>query len=136
MALGLFAVKGRCSKKITINVDSQAAIRAVTERTSGPGKYIMDEFHNLLDAYTKKNTSMAVEIRWAPGHTGIVGNEAADVAAKEAAEGNGSPTKEVPRFLRKTLPRSKSAAKQAFRVAVKEAAREAWSVAPQSKHLR
>ena len=79
---------------------------------------------------------MTVKIRWAPGHTGIIGNEATDIVVKEAAEGHVSAPKEVPLFLRKALPQSKSVAKQAFMVAVKATAREAWNVAPQSRHLQ
>ena len=67
---------------------------------------------------------------------GIEGNKEADRVAKEAAEGQVSAAKEVPRFLRKTLPHSKSAAKQAFRTAIKMATKEVWSQAPQSGCLQ
>ena len=136
MALGLFAVKGRRTRKVTLNVDNQAAIRSAVERKPGPGKYIVDEFHKLVDSFRAKNASTPIEIRWTPGHVGIEGNEEADRAAKEAAEGQVSAAKEVPRFLRKTLPRSKSAAKQAFRTAIKTATKEVWSQAPQSGRLQ
>lgn len=127
MALGIFVVKGRHTKKITLNVDNQAAIRSAVEQKSGPGKYIIDEFHKLVDSFRTKNASMPIEIRWAPGHMGIEGNEEANKATKEAAEGQVSVSKQIPGFLRKVLPRSKSAAKQEFRMVVKAATKEVWS---------
>ena len=133
MALGIFVVKGRHTKKIMLNVNNQAAIRSAVEWKSGPGKYIVDKFHKLVDSFRTKNTSMPIKIRWDLGHIGIEGNEEANKAAKEAAEGQVSISKQIPGFLRKALPHSKSAAKQEFRMAVKAATKEVWSQASQSR---
>ena len=136
MALGIFAIKGRKAKTVTLNVDNQAAIMAATDQKQGSGKYIIDVFHEQVEALKKKNRDLKLTIRWAPGHVGIEGNEEADKAAKLAAAGAVSGKKKVPGIFRKALPRSKSAAKQAFNTAVKEAALQAWRMAPQAKKLK
>jgi ribonuclease HI len=45
------------------------------------------------------------------GHEGIMGNEQADEEAKKAITEGSSDRSELPQFLKKTLPQSKSAAK-------------------------
>ncbi|KAF8638233.1 hypothetical protein AX14_010207 [Amanita brunnescens Koide BX004] len=114
IALGIFAIKGRRAKTVTINVDNQAAIMAAVDRKQGSGKYIIDFIHGQIDALRKRNSDLKLTIRWTPGHVGIKGNEEADVAAKAAAAGTESEKKKVPAIFRKPLPRSKSAAKQVF----------------------
>jgi len=48
------------------------------------GAYIVADIVQLIDKLQGERR-VRVEIRWVPAHTGIPGNELADVAAKEAA---------------------------------------------------
>lgn len=135
MALGTYSVRRRVAKAITIHVDNQAAIRAAADRKQGSVKYILDAFHVQVEALRKRNKGVKLKIRWSPGHVGIKGNEEADAAAKAATEGVVIGKGEVPPLFRKSLPRSKSAVKQHFNTGLKEAAIEAWQVAPQAARL-
>lgn len=137
MALGVFSIKNKRNvKSVTINVDNQAAILASTDIKQGPGKYILDIFHEQVAALKHRNDNVKLKIRWTPGHVGIEGNEEADEAAKAASAGTSSPRTALPKPFRKPLPTSKSAAKQQFNSKVKEAALEAWRIAPQAKKLK
>lgn len=54
-------------------------------RPSGrSGAYITAEIARLIDRL-QTYKGIQVKVRWVPAHTGIVGNERADIAAKEAA---------------------------------------------------
>jgi ribonuclease HI len=59
----------------------------------------------------KKHLGIQLQIRWTLGHEGIMGNEQADKEAKKAIMEGSSDCSELPQFLKKTLPQSKSAAK-------------------------
>ena len=135
MALGIFAIKKRAAKTVTIHVDNQAVIRAAADQKQGSGKYILDAFHAQIEALRKRNSSIKLKIRWSPGHVRIKGNKEADAAAKVAMEGVVSPKNEVPPLFRKPLPHSKSAAKQHFNARLKEVVVEAWYKAPQATRL-
>ena len=61
-----------------------------------------------------RHTGADLLIKWTLGHIGIVGNEKADEEAKRVVRDGSSPLYRLPALLRKTLPRSKSAAHQEF----------------------
>jgi len=137
MALGVFSIKNKQGvKSVTVNVDNQAAIIASTESKQGPGKYILDNFHEQVKALKRRNDNVKLKVRWSPGHVGIKGNEEADEAAKAPSAGACSIGTVLPKLFRKPLPTSKSAAKQHFNAKVKEAAREAWRMSPQAEKLK
>ncbi|KAF9030037.1 hypothetical protein BDZ89DRAFT_917340, partial [Hymenopellis radicata] len=62
--------------KATILLDSQAAIMAIRNgSTGGGGQYLVEEFYRRLKTLASKRKSLQLEIRWIPGHRGAEGNE-------------------------------------------------------------
>jgi ribonuclease HI len=73
--------KGVQGKQVTVFTDSQATIKAlgkrwISERTTQECVARLNELSEAND----------VHVRWIPGHEGVAGNEAADEAAKAAAQ--------------------------------------------------
>ncbi|OAX33385.1 hypothetical protein K503DRAFT_657318, partial [Rhizopogon vinicolor AM-OR11-026] len=64
------------------------AITAMGAFSSKPGHYLMDIFHDDLRRIIPAHDRRKLVIRWTPGHQNIPGNEAADVQAKLAAQGD------------------------------------------------
>jgi len=74
---------------VSIGVDNQAAIKRRGNRSRSSASYIIEEIHKLVNLLTISYPRANFIVRWTPGHSGIAGNEAADLEAKNAAE---SPT--------------------------------------------
>jgi ribonuclease HI len=124
--MGLHTIKRWKYKRVTIYADNQAALQGLTASAPGPGKYILDAIHKEISKAAETNGGDRIRLRWIPGHQGVKGNEAADVEAKRAAEGETSPGKDLPKILKKELPTNKAAAKQRFSKEVKEVRAERW----------
>jgi ribonuclease HI len=73
---------GACRKLINIFADNQAAIRSLTRPEGRSGAYILKQIAARVESLQKSGHT--VVMRWIPSHKGIEGNEAADIAAKEA----------------------------------------------------
>lgn len=65
-------------------------------------------------------------MHWVPGHLDIRGNELADEAAKDAAQGRTSPSDALPLILRHPLATSSSAVRQHTTTILKTKAKESW----------
>jgi ribonuclease HI len=77
-----YADKSGQRKQIAIYTDNQAAIWSIAKAEGRSGAYILaDVAQQVLEL---QNKGYSVTVRWIPAHTGIPGNEAADLAAKEA----------------------------------------------------
>ena len=72
---------------ITIFLDSQAAIKKIRKSDGGAGQAVASQIHKRTRQLMDRGHT--VEVRWVPGHAGVEGNEVADQAAKQAAEGRG-----------------------------------------------
>ncbi|KAG2141960.1 hypothetical protein DEU56DRAFT_885230 [Suillus clintonianus] len=81
----------------------------------------------------EREMNFDLTVRWVPGHTGVMGNELADVAAKEAAEGEhqNSAVNRLPTYLQnEPLPDSVSALKQWHDNALQRRWTKGWERSP------
>ena len=72
---------------VLVLVDFKAAIAASCEEGRHVGKSQAPSLMEGITAREKKDGKGAVRLGWVKAHMGILGNEAADVLAKQAAEG-------------------------------------------------
>jgi hypothetical protein len=118
---------------IPLGLDNTSAIRTVTNGRPGVGRYIWDIFHRRLATVRAKHPRMRLRIDWTPGHVDIPGNEAADEAAKRAAqEGSFGGT---PKVL-KELPFSKSALALTHTRLLQKAARKQLERSPRYARIK
>jgi len=73
-----------------IGANSQAMLLVIRCTGGTPGQYLLDTLHGGMEAVRAKHASIDIELRWTPGHAGIVGNKRADEEAKRAALGDSS----------------------------------------------
>jgi ribonuclease HI len=73
----------RLANGAAIFTDNQAALRAIQNPRMPSGQTYLEGSIQLLQWYADKG--IQVELRWIPAHEGILGNENADMLAKEAA---------------------------------------------------
>ena len=111
---------------LIIGINNTAAIKVIHTIKPCPSHYIWDLFHQRVSVLSNRHKRADILIRWTPGHMGITGNKRADEEAKKAAREGLSPSHRLPAALRKTLPRSKSAAQQEFNHKLKLKAADIW----------
>jgi ribonuclease HI len=77
--------------ELVVFSDSQQALRAIQAGNSAnTGRALLEGIAESIDALSK--TGISVRFRWSPGHEGVVGNEEANDAAREASNQEGRPT--------------------------------------------
>lgn len=135
LRLELIREQGQVDGMVTMAANNIAVITATHAIRSGPGQYIWDIFYKSQNMVHNKHREMELTLRWVPGHMHITGNEKADAEVKKAATDGSSPLHKLPAPLRKTLPQSKSAAKQEYHRKVKAAAMEHWVNSPRSNRI-
>jgi hypothetical protein len=108
---------------VPLGLDNTSAIGATTCPKPGVGHYIWDIFHRRLTMTRKKHQDFSLRVDWTPGHVDIPGNEAADEAAKRAAQSGSFGG--TPKVL-KGLPYSKSVLVLAHKRTLKKAAEKNW----------
>jgi hypothetical protein len=86
--------------------------------------------HNLVSTHL----DIELTIVWVPGHEGVEGNEAADFAAKEAAEGISTDTF-LPIPTLDDLPKSAAAVKAMHKRAIPSLWHEEWSKCKQLSRI-
>ena len=109
-----------------IYIDNRASITATQLTKPSPGHYIFDELHNSVIALWKKHIGIKIKIKWVLGHKGVEGNECTDEEAKKAVMMGSSNKRKPLKFLRTTLPQSKSAAKCMHNKKLKCLAQKGW----------
>lgn len=114
----------------SITADNKPSLQATRLRRPTAGHHLVDELHKRIEYLQSRNRNTELKLRWVPGHMEVKGNEQADKEAKKAAGENSSNPSRLPQILKKPLPASSSAIKQAFQAKVKTRARERWTMSP------
>jgi ribonuclease HI len=102
--------------KYCILADNQTALQAMRNPKNPSGQYILIEAIRTLDEL--RDRGYVVEFYWIPAHVGVPGNEAADQAAKKAADpGSGTTHDQGPQMgpPRTLIATTKSVIRQAMR---------------------
>jgi len=103
---------------LALGVDSQAAIKATGTFNSKAGHYHMDILYDDIWTLILAHDQRKLIVRCSPGHQGIPRSEVADEQAKQAAGGDNSAARLLPRSLKRrngtiiTLLTSESTLKQ------------------------
>ena len=119
---------------ISIRLDNQAIVQALTNCRAQPAQSLLDTIHGLCDDWRKRNWWHRTHIRisWVSGHNGAMGNEQADEESKKAVEEGSSPGIMLPVKTREDkLPVSLAVAVAAFRDKLHAQWRELWARSPQ-----
>ena len=119
--------------KCVIFTDSQAALQAIASPQCSSGQDFL--FRAIRAVDNLRNHGHTVELRWIPAHRGVAGNEAADGAAKSAAQQHTSaPTATV---LQAEPDRQilTTTTKTAIRQVMREEWSQSWDTAEHGRNL-
>ena len=127
MALDL-VVFNNSNQKVLIFTDNQAAITSYEQLKQQSGQYLLQEIALRIESPPRQ-----LEIHWIPAHSGVPGNELADIAAKEATGWRATGPPSTPSHTPPNLPTLTSAYKTAARYRANEQWAENWKT---EKHGR
>ena len=117
------------NRPVAIFTDNQAAILAVRRPGHQSGQYVLVQIVSKI-----QTLDVTIHIHWIPAHQGVPGNEAADVAAKEATGWSETPrSRPGEPFPREGLHVLTSAVKMDVRFKIQDQWNQTWSV---EKHGR
>lgn len=160
--LALHLLTGRLCQllnAVIIGLDNQAAIKALTNQTSKPSHYLLDQIHDASERLQqqqdklrnseeitlariqgrkrplKKRGVCDLQIHWVPGHMDFEPNELADEHAKDAAKGISSPSRKLPESLKQPLPSSTSALRQGSKTTLQRRWTRRWKTSPRYNHI-
>ena len=139
LLLGLKLIETYNAGNITyaIRVGNQAAIKALTSKLNKPGHYLAVEVLREAERLRRMGgKKYALTIKWTAGHSGIQGNEEVDMEAKKVVEGLTTALAKLPKSLKKTLKKSKSAGRQRQQEDIKGNWRKEWASSPQYEKLK
>jgi ribonuclease HI len=110
----IIAVTAREVKTVTLFVDNQAAIQSIHSPGGQSGQLILRQIIHFIRVLQKRGIS--IEICWIPAHTGVPGNEKADIIAKQATgwRANGRTGQRAPqsKWVRQLLSSCKRTVKE------------------------
>ena len=114
------ATKAPPNSAVSIYVDNQSTLKAITSPPTGPGALFIEALNESMKLIALKRPVLAKRItfRWISSHSGVEGNDTADRLAKEAAVGGSSPVHLLPDLLTRPLPRSATAIRAEHRKAI------------------
>ncbi|KAF8597852.1 hypothetical protein BDV93DRAFT_400448, partial [Ceratobasidium sp. AG-I] len=122
LALHLLAQE-REVERVDIYVDNQAVLRTLKGKKTDNMANLFIQLGRLLRTVTNRFIDVEIKTRWIPGHVDVEGNEKADRAAKEAANGNRDRTGDgdedreggLPKHLEKEISINPTAAKRTYK---------------------
>jgi ribonuclease HI len=118
------------NKKVTLYIDNQSIITAMTSIKATPGQYLLQALRRAANS-----TSARLSVKWISSHSKVKGNEEVDKMAKDAAAGRSSAMAALPHLLRSPLPTSASALKQNFNSNLKAKWATMWDASPRKPRL-
>ena len=122
--------------KIAILLDNQAAITSMTKRKPHSGQALVKMAQESICNLINRHHEIELTIVWVPGHEGVEGNEKADRAAKEAAEGLSTDTYSPIPDLDDEPPASAAALKVNFKKAIPDLWKAEWKECKQFERIK
>jgi ribonuclease HI len=132
MGLHLIKTEKHNKVKCIINIDNQAALKAISSDLTKLGQHITAKILQLVKQLKQHggNNRFGLTFRWLAGHVGITGNKDADKEAKSTAEGKSSDKQDLPPYLHKPLGHSLSNICQKHNDSIKHKWAMMWIASP------